>query len=94
MIKKAIKMFPALMVGLLIASCQKIEPQVSQGEGIDFTAKLDNIPLRYGRFVSSTPRGRYVNTLWFEQADQTIVGVVINVSTGKISEEVIRIERK
>ena len=95
MIKKTIILFPALMLGLMIASCEKIEPQVIQGESIDFTATTDDIPLQYGRFVSSTwAVGPYRNILWFEQADQTIVGVRINVSRGTISKEVIKIERK
>lgn len=94
MIKKAIKMFPALMLGLLIASCEKIEPQVFPGESIDFTVKMDDIPLQYGRLVSATSGGPNFNILWFEQSDQTIVGVTINVSKGTISKEVIRIERK
>ncbi len=94
MIKKAIKMFPALILGLLIASCEKIEQQVIPGESIDFTATMDDIPLQYGRFVSATMSGPHANTLWFEQADQTIVGVRINVSKGTISKEVIKLERK
>ena len=94
MIKKTIKLLPVLFLGLLIASCEKIEPQVIQGESIDFSATMDGIPLQYGRLVSATSAVPYVNTLWFEQADQTIVGVRVNVSRGTISEEVIRIERK
>ncbi len=94
MIKKTIKMLPVLILGLLIASCEKIERRVIQGEGIDFTASMDNIPLQYGRLVSATSLGQNTNILWFEQADQTIVGVRINVPTGTVSKEVIRIERK
>ncbi len=94
MIKKAITMFPALMLGLMIASCAKIEPQVIQGERIDFTLSMDEIPLQYGRLVSVASGGPYINILWFEQTDQTIVGVRINWSRGRVSKEVIRIERK
>ncbi len=94
MIKKAIRIFPALMLGLLIASCEKIETPVGTGEDIDFTVKMDDIPLQYGRLVTATSNGLFVSTLWFEQSDQTIVGVRIDVSHGTISREVIRIERK
>ena len=94
MIKKIITIFATLMLGLMIASCEKIEQQVIPGEAIDFTASMDNIPLQYGRLVSATSGQMHVSILWFEQADQTIVGVRINVSRGVISEEVIRVERK
>ncbi len=94
MIKKVIKMFPAIMLGLLIASCEKIEPQVTPDESIDFSARMDGIPLQYGKLVSATSAVPYVDTLWFEQADQTIIGVRVNVSRGTVSKEVIRIERK
>ena len=94
MIKKAITMFPALMLGLMIASCEKIEPQVISVEPDVFRFSMDDIPLQYGRLVSATSVGQYINVLWFEQADQTIVGVRINVSRSIISNEVIRIERK
>ena len=94
MIKKTIKMLPVLFLGLLIASCEKIEPQVISGESIDFSVSTDSIPLQYGRLVSATSAEPYINVLWFEQADQTIVGVRINVSRGTISKEVVRIERE
>ena len=94
MIKKAITMFPALMLGLMIASCEKIEPQVISVEPDVFSVSMDDIPLQYGRLVSATSVTQYINVLWFEQADQTIVGVRINVSRSIISKEVIRIERK
>ena len=94
MMKKAVQMLPALMLGLLIASCEKIEPQVISGESIDFSASTDSIPLQYGRLVSATSAEPYINVLWFEQADQTIIGVRINVSRGTISKEVVRIERE
>jgi hypothetical protein len=94
MTKKTITMFPALLLGLMIASCEKIEQEVLQGENINFTASMDNIPLQYGRLVFATSIDLNSNILWFEQADQTIVGVMVNVSRNTISEEVIRIERK
>ena len=94
MIKKTIKMLPVLFLGLLIPSCEKIEPQVIPGEAIDFGDAMDSIPLQYGRLVSATSAQPYVHVLWFEQADQTIVGVRINVSRGVISKEVVRIERE
>ncbi len=94
MIKKTITMFATLMLGLMIASCEKIEQQGIPGEAIDFTASMDNIPLQYGRLVSATLDQRYGNILWFEQADQTIIGVRVNVSRGTISEEVIRVPRR
>ena len=94
MINKTTLVFPALILGLLITSCEKIEQQVIPGESIDFTAKTDGIPLRYGRLVSATPRGPHVTVLWFEQTDQTIVGVLVNVSKGTVSKETITIERK
>ena len=83
------------MLGLMLASCEKIEPQVvPAGEPIDFSSTMDDIPLRYGKLVSVTSTAPYVNILWFEQADQTIVGVRVNVSRGTVSKEVIRYERK
>ncbi len=92
--KKFIILFPALMLGLMLASCEKIEPQVSLGDPIDFSLTMADIPAQYGRLVSATSAGPYTNVLWFEQADQTIVGVRIHVSRGTISKEVITIERK
>ncbi len=94
MIKKTITLFPALILGLMIASCEKIEPWVVPGEPIDFALTMDDIPLQYGRLVSATSLTPVINILWFEQADQTIVAVRVNVSRGTVSKEVIRIERK
>ena len=94
MIKKTITLFLALMLGLMIASCEKIETKVIPGESIDFTYAMDDIPAQYGRLVSATSVSPVANILWFEQADQTIVAVRVNVSRGTVSKEVIRIERK
>ncbi len=94
MIKKTITIFATLMLGLMSASCEKIERQVIPGEAIDFTAIMDNIPLQYGRLVSATSLGNHMHILWFEQADQTIIGVRINVSRSTISEDVLRVERE
>ncbi len=88
MIKKTITIFATLMLGLMIASCEKIERQQV------ITTSMDNIPLQYGRLLSATSLDQHRHILWFEQADQTIVGVRINVSRSRISEEVIRVERK
>ena len=93
MIKKAITMFPALMLGLMIASCEKIEQPVILDEPIDFTTEMDAIPLQYGRLVSATSDSPYVTNLWFEQDDHTIVGVRINVSRNTVSKEVMTIKR-
>ena len=95
MIKKYTIIFPALMLGLMTTSCEKIAPQVVPvGEPIDFSVTMDDIPLQYGRLVSVTSDAPLVDILWFEQADQTIVGVRVNVSRGTVSKEVIRIERE
>ena len=94
MIKKTIQIFAALMLGLLIASCEKIDPQILAGEGADFNSSMEAIPAQYGRLVSATSHSKYVKTLWFEQADQTIVGIRVNSSTGTISSKVIRFERR
>jgi len=94
MIKKIIILFPAFILGLTLASCEKIERQVVPGESIDSSTTMDDIPLQYGRLVSVTSDVPFVNILWFEQADQTIVGVRVNMSRGTVSKEVIRIERK
>ena len=94
MIKNAIKLFPVLMLGLLIVSCEKVERSEILGESIDFSDTMDSIPLQYGRLVSATSVGQHTNVLWFEQADQTIVGVTINRSRGAVAKEVIRIERR
>jgi hypothetical protein len=93
MIKKAISIFATLMLGLMIASCEKIERNVISDDVRDFTASMDKIPLQYGRLVSATSGEEFTNILWFEQADQTIVGVKINVARGTMSEKVIRVER-
>ena len=94
MIKKAITMFPMLMLGLMLASCEKIEMREFPGDPIDFSNTTDHIPLQYGRLVSSTQITPNANILWFEQTDQTLVGVRVNVSRNIVSAEVIRIERK
>ena len=93
MIKKAITMFPVLILGFMITSCEKIEPQVAPGEPIEFDVTMDNIPLQYGRLVSATTDTPYTSILWFEQADQTIIGVRVNVSRNIASKVVIRFER-
>jgi hypothetical protein len=94
MIKKAIQIFTALMLGLLIASCEKIEPEVILGEGASFKDTMDDIPLQYGRLVTTTSHSKFIKILWFEQVDQTIVAVRVNTSNGTIKSEVIRFERK
>ncbi len=93
MIKKAITIFTALILALMVTSCTKIERQVRPGEPIDFTQTMDGIPLQYGRLVSATSDSPYVTILWFEQDDQTIVGVRAIPSRGAVSREVVRIER-
>lgn len=94
MIKITAKLMSILMLGLLITSCEKIETTTIPGDTVDFSAKMDGIPLDYGRLVSVTSAAPFIQTLWFEQADQTIVGVRVNVSRSTISKEVIQIERK
>ena len=94
MIKKAITSFSVLILGLMIASCEKIKTQEFSGDPIDFSKATDHIPLQYGRLVSSTQITPNANILWFEQTDQTLVGVRVNVSRNIVSTEVIRIERK
>ena len=89
MIKKVLTIASVLMFGLTIAACEKIEPMVLSGEPIDFVSTMDDIPLRYGRLVSTTSGGPFRTVLWFEQPDQTIVGVLVNWSRGTISEQVI-----
>ena len=94
MIKKVITMLATLMLGLMIASCEKIESQDFPGVGTDYKPRMDNISLQYGRLVSATSYGKFNNILWFEQEDQTIVGVMVKISHRTISQEVIRIERE
>ena len=94
MIKKTRRLIPALMFGVLIASCERIEQQNLAGEPIDFGATSESISLEYGRFVSAVPVTQHLNILWFEQADKTIIGVRINTSRGTISKDVVRIERE
>ena len=56
-------MSPVLILGLMIASCEKIEPQVFPDEAIDFSSSMDDIPLQYGRLVSATSFGQRGNIL-------------------------------
>lgn len=79
-----------LSLASMLSSCERIQ----QRAPTDFGPEMDNIPLEYGRLVSTVSVSDFVSILWFEQADQSLVGVRVNTARGSISEAVIRIERK
>jgi len=94
MIKIILTTFTVLTLGLIISSCEKMEPQILAREAIDLNRTMEDIPLQYGRLVSATASGPFRAVLWFEQTDRTIIGVSVNVSRATITEDVIRFERK
>ena len=81
----------SVVSALLIASCTKIDE--SPG---GWVAASGGIPAEYGRLVSVTPvnERRFQAVLWFEQADQTVVGVRVNVSRGEVGPLVISFPRE
>lgn len=87
MTNKSLKIMTTLICAFTMASCEKLDTS-DPGE------TADNIPLEYGRFVAAVPTGQFETILWFEQEDQTIVGVKVNWSRELIAREPIRLERE
>jgi len=56
----------------------------------------DGIPLEYGELVSVTPvEGReYQVVMWFEQTNDRIIGVRLNVASGVARDQVLVIPRR
>ncbi len=94
MFRNATFLLATLSLGLMLSACERIQERDLVGEQIDFGPKIDNVPLEYGRLVSTAPLTPYTAVLWFEQADQSLIGVRVNVARGTISEAVVKIERR
>ena len=76
-----------------LAGCERIVSPTVIGEPINYQDVTEDIPVSYGRFVAATQSQNMLATLWFEQDDRTIVGVRVNVSTGRSSREIIQLRR-
>jgi len=85
----------AVVIALLLTSCQPLDDEPDATiEKIDFYSELGrDIPLEYGRLVTATAKDKFEATLWFEQADKTVIGVRVNTANGTVSQSVIRITR-
>ena len=91
--RRVFLLFP-IMLGLsILTGCERIVSPTVIGEPINFDDVTEDIPVSYGRFVAATRSQNMMDTLWFEQDDRTIVGVRVNVSTGRPSREVIQLRR-
>ena len=91
--RRVFLLFP-MMLGLsILTGCERIVSPPEMGEPIDFHYVTEDIPVSYGRFVAAIRHTETMATLWFEQDDRTIVGVRVNVSTGRPSREVIQLRR-
>ena len=91
--RRVFLLFP-IMLGLsILTGCERIVSPTVIGERINFQDVTEDIPASYGRFVAATPSPKMMATLWFEQDDRTIVGVRVNVSTGRSSREIIQLRR-
>ena len=89
-----------LLVGLstlLVLSCARIEKK-SATPVFSFEPRQggNTIPRDYGRLVAVTSvEGRQNQVvMWFEQSDDRIVGVRLNVASGAASDEILSIPRR
>jgi len=89
-----------LLAGLLVllaASCSRID-QARPVPAFHFEPRQggDGIPLGYGELVAVTPiEGRqYQVMMWFEQTDDRIIGVRLNVASGVARDQVLVIPRR
>ncbi len=76
-------------LALMVISCDRID----QPEGIDFRASAEGIPLAHGRLVSATVYAPDEVMLWFEQPDQSVIGIRVNTTRSTVSDAVITIPR-
>ncbi len=89
-----------LLVGLsslLVLSCTRIEQKApAPAFGFEPRQGGSTIPQEYGRLVAVTPvEGRqYQVVMWFEQSDDRIVGVRLNVASGAARDQVLVIPRR
>jgi hypothetical protein len=81
------------------ASCAKLPgpPPLTRGPlQVEQARYADAIPLDYGTLIAVTTDAEspYMAGLWFEKPDKTIVYVKVNVSLGKIHNEVLVLPRR
>ena len=85
-----------LLSTLLVLSCKRLEQQLpTPAFGFEPRQGGSTIPHEYGKLVSITPvEGRqYQVMMWFEQSDDRIVGVRVNVASGVTGDKVLVIPR-
>jgi hypothetical protein len=92
--KKQLLTIIGIALAFMLISCEKLEePSLGTGGLIDYTSVAEEIPLEHGRFVSATTISPELVMLWFEQPDQTVIGVPVNILRGTYSETVLKIPR-
>ena len=88
-----------LALTFAVASCEKLPapPTLERGPlPVEQARYLDAIPLEYGSLLAVTTDAEapYMAGLWFEKPDKSIVFVKVNVSLGKIHNEVLVLPRR
>ena len=81
------------------ASCEKLPAPAPLERGplqMEPTRYADAIPLDYGTLLAVTTDAEapYMAGLWFEKPDKTLVYVKVNVSLGRIHNEVLVLPRR
>ncbi len=87
----------AALLCLLVLSCRPLDrPAAVPAFHFEDRVGGDGIPRDYGDLVSVTSvEGRqHQVVMWFEQTDDTIVGVRLNVGSGAVAERVLVIPRR
>jgi hypothetical protein len=96
MARKARAWLLVLLSTLLVLSCTRLEQRLpTPAFGFEPRQGGSTIPREYGKLVAITPvEGRqYQVMMWFEQSDDRIVGVRINVASGVARDDVLVIPR-
>jgi hypothetical protein len=92
-----------LVLGLGSSACEKLqpaapsEPAEARGELSLLPATIkDAIPLEYGKLVAVIPHttNEAFVGLWFEDDEQTLTGVWVNVVEGRIYDQILQIRRR
>lgn len=87
------------LVCLALSACEPLPPVPEYRQGPleieTMGATADSIPSQYGELVAVTslPAQPYEQTLWFVQADRSIVAMRVNLSLGIIG-QVMTIPRR
>ena len=87
-----------LVLSLGAAACERVDQTSFQSGPLEFVtpAFRDAIPASYGELVGVTTHEAhpYQAVLWFQQADQTLVLVRVNISEGKVQGDAMFLPRR